>query len=148
MLENFARELAATRVRLGLTQNEFAARLGVSQGAVSRWEKGRHRPATEVLMRLGMLSPGTSPLFGARTTPPAQDLPPLGRGPAGRMRLRLRPLEEPHRRLSDHLEDGIACATRSGRGDLADELRAILERCLAAERQGAAGGRRASDLSS
>ena len=145
MFDDFARELAATRERMGLTQGELAARLGVSQGAVSRWEKGRHRPATEALMRLGMLSPGSSPLFGPRTTPPAQDLPPLGRGPSGgRMRLKLRPLEEPRRRLTDHIEDGIACATRTGRGDVADELRAILARCQTLEHRST--GRRATDL--
>lgn len=144
MFDDFARALAATRERMGLTQGELAARLGVSQGAVSRWEKGRHRPATEALMRLGMLSPGSSPLFGPRTSPPAQDLPPLGRGSAGgRARLRLRPLDEPRRRLTDHIEDGIACADRSGRFEVAEELRVILQRCQSAEQAG--GGRRLSD---
>lgn len=94
-------------------------------------------------MRLGMLSPGSTPLFGPRATPPAQDLPPLGRGPAGRIRLKLRPLEEPRRRLTDHLEDGIACASRTGRADIAEELRAILTRCQTLEIR--TDGRRAND---
>lgn len=33
-----------TRQRLGLTQEEFAAKLGVSYQSVNRWENGRTKP--------------------------------------------------------------------------------------------------------
>lgn len=36
-------ELAAARKRLGMSQGEFARRLGVSPNAVSFWEKGSRK---------------------------------------------------------------------------------------------------------
>lgn len=43
------------RESLGLTQQEFAARLDVSQATVSRWEAGRTRPDASVRRRIAEL---------------------------------------------------------------------------------------------
>jgi|GEM_PF-3437505 len=37
-------ELRAIRLRLGLSQSQFARRLGCAQSAVASWESGRHGP--------------------------------------------------------------------------------------------------------
>ncbi|WP_374761711.1 helix-turn-helix domain-containing protein [Tepidiforma sp.] len=46
--------MTALRRRLGLTQAEFARRLGVRQQTVSEWETGLHRPrgASTTLLRM------------------------------------------------------------------------------------------------
>lgn len=45
-----------TRQRLGLTQEEFAAKLGVSYQSVNRWENGRTKPLPIALKLIeGML---------------------------------------------------------------------------------------------
>lgn len=119
-------------MRLGLTQGEFAARIGVSQGAVSRWEKGRHKPNPGVLMRLRRLGhalpqprPEAAPFQAA----------PLTRPSSRRARLRFRPLEMPRRRLSDHLRASIDCALAAGKHDFATRLlQPLLDRCLEADR--------------
>lgn len=43
------------RKRLGLTQEKFAARLGVTFPTVNRWENGRSRPSPLALQRIGEL---------------------------------------------------------------------------------------------
>jgi transcriptional regulator with XRE-family HTH domain len=137
MSDEIARHLVAARARLGLTQGQFAARLGVSQGAVSRWETGRHRPSPEILTQLGV--PPVPP------APAAVELRPgLLPSRLGRPRLRLRPLDSHRRRLTDHLEDGFACAARTGRREIAAAIQAMLERCLLLESR-EAKGRRATD---
>lgn len=38
-----------------LTQTEFAALLGVSFGAVNRWESGKYKPTTKIKRKLAPL---------------------------------------------------------------------------------------------
>jgi DNA-binding transcriptional regulator YiaG len=38
-------DFAAVRNKLGMTQTELAERLGVAQGDLSNWERGRHKPS-------------------------------------------------------------------------------------------------------
>ncbi len=135
MEKDVARHLIEARARLGLTQDEFAARIGVSQGAVSRWEKGRHRPNPEVMIRLGELSGAAPPVLKLSGASPAGPLTVAGRLGAGRSRLRFRPIEEPRRRLSDLVEASIVCARRTGKHDLAGALQPILERCHETDRR-------------
>jgi len=45
-------EIRKLRKAMGLTQQEFAARLGVSFAAVNRWEKGRNAPQPDRLTRI------------------------------------------------------------------------------------------------
>jgi transcriptional regulator with XRE-family HTH domain len=40
------------RARAGLTQQELAQRIGTTQSAVARWERGRARPSLETLLRV------------------------------------------------------------------------------------------------
>ena len=42
-------EIKAARLRLGITQDELAKRLGVTQAAISHWEKGITFPTTRQL---------------------------------------------------------------------------------------------------
>ncbi|MSO69399.1 MAG: XRE family transcriptional regulator [Alphaproteobacteria bacterium] len=131
MNSEVARHLQEERARLGLTQGELAARIGVSQGAVSRWEKGRHRPNADVLVRLGHLSGASSHLPAAGAEDPVQA---LQRRISNRPRLRFRPIEEPRRRLSDLLEASVTCAVQSGKRDIADQIKPILDWSLEVDR--------------
>lgn len=47
-------ELKNRRKQLGLTQQELAARLGITRNSLNRWEMGKHpiSPAMEKLIRL------------------------------------------------------------------------------------------------
>ncbi|MCC5807181.1 MAG: helix-turn-helix domain-containing protein [Opitutales bacterium] len=45
----------AARKRSGLTQEEFARRIGVSVGTVRNWEQGRNRPRSAGVTLLGLL---------------------------------------------------------------------------------------------
>lgn len=48
-------EVWKLRWRLGLTQKELAEKLGVGEGAVGDWEKGRCRPSRELRERFEQL---------------------------------------------------------------------------------------------
>jgi putative transcriptional regulator len=52
-------EVTAARARLGLSQNKFAALLGVSPATLKNWEQGRRRPtgAARVLLRVATRHP-------------------------------------------------------------------------------------------
>jgi len=41
----FIMDVKDIRLRLGLTQEELAHKLGVSWGTVARWEAGRNKPS-------------------------------------------------------------------------------------------------------
>lgn len=49
---NIGRVLIKNRHKRGITQDELATHLGVSKGAVSKWETGRSRPDVETLQLL------------------------------------------------------------------------------------------------
>lgn len=51
ILSNFE----SMRKRAGLTQQESARKLGVSQGAVSQWENGNIKPRAAILIKLAEL---------------------------------------------------------------------------------------------
>ena len=53
----FAARIQALREGLGLTQAKFADTLNVSQGAVSRWEQGKHAPSESICWPKSPLSP-------------------------------------------------------------------------------------------
>jgi transcriptional regulator with XRE-family HTH domain len=49
------REIVSLRVQLGLTQAELAARLGVDQASISRWERGVRSPEPRARLQLSAL---------------------------------------------------------------------------------------------
>ena len=49
-------DILALRRRLGLTQAEFARKLGVRQQTVSEWETGKYEPRGASARLLGMLA--------------------------------------------------------------------------------------------
>ncbi len=51
--------IARVRRKLGLTQEQFAARFGLSLGTIRDWEQGAHRPdrAAQLLIRLIEMDP-------------------------------------------------------------------------------------------
>jgi transcriptional regulator with XRE-family HTH domain len=51
-LSPLAEALRAARVRRGMSQDELAQRLGVSQATVSFWERGIESPSVEKLITL------------------------------------------------------------------------------------------------
>ena len=51
----FVNFIYTQRVRTGLTQNELANQLGVTNKAVSKWEVGRSKPTTNILRKLAVL---------------------------------------------------------------------------------------------
>lgn len=50
-----AAEIRQTRTRMGLSQEQLAERLGITQQTVSDWEKGRRLGQVHVALRLGRL---------------------------------------------------------------------------------------------
>lgn len=66
-------EVAAVRLKTGLTQNEFAKLLGASVGTVRKWETGERAPsgAAETLLRLLDAKPKiVGEVLGVRTAAP------------------------------------------------------------------------------
>lgn len=54
-IATLAAEIRQTRVRLSLSQGQFAERLGISQQTVSDWEKGKRLRQVQVALRLSRL---------------------------------------------------------------------------------------------
>ena len=48
----FGERVKAVRMGAGLTQEQFASRIGVTRQAVSNWENGRNLPDIEVVIAL------------------------------------------------------------------------------------------------
>jgi transcriptional regulator with XRE-family HTH domain len=87
MAIQLATKIALLRKRLGLTQPEFADRIGVSQGTVSRWEKGA-APSHQHLAELAKLSEMSLDEFllgavGRPAVEPGQPIPVVGYVGAG-----------------------------------------------------------------
>jgi len=58
------RMIRALRKSMGLTQEQFAAKVGVTFSTVNRWENGRGKPSPLAILRIDELrqgSPNTSP---------------------------------------------------------------------------------------
>jgi transcriptional regulator with XRE-family HTH domain len=49
-------EIVSTRMKLGMTQVEFAEKLEVSQSSISQWENGTDIPTTALLFRMADLT--------------------------------------------------------------------------------------------
>lgn len=49
---NYRKLVKELRLKLILTQQEFAEVLGVSFASINRWESGRHEPTTKVKRRI------------------------------------------------------------------------------------------------
>jgi DNA-binding transcriptional regulator YiaG len=56
VLDGIAGDIRALRIRLGLTQAQFAERLGVHKVSISAWEMGKRRPNEECLAKLARLA--------------------------------------------------------------------------------------------
>lgn len=52
---NVAEMVKNLRARLGLTQEQFAAKVGVTWSTVNRWENGRGKPSPLAMMRISDL---------------------------------------------------------------------------------------------
>ncbi|MDP6590375.1 MAG: helix-turn-helix transcriptional regulator [Alphaproteobacteria bacterium] len=138
MEKEFAARIQALREGLGLTQAKFADTLIVSQGAVSRWEQGKHEPSEQVLAKIAALAGITTAelRYGAPYAPPAEAAP----GDADGARDGIagnggRPLtirsRRVRRRVTDLLEDCVIKARSSGKADVATALEVILDKCWA-----------------
>jgi DNA-binding XRE family transcriptional regulator len=55
-LPEWAQRVVTLRRDLGLLQAEFAAKFGVKQSSVSRWESGSREPSVENYIRMGNLA--------------------------------------------------------------------------------------------
>lgn len=51
-----AEEIRTLRDKLGLTQEAFAARLGVAVSTLQKWEAGRHSPLRAMRRRMGAMA--------------------------------------------------------------------------------------------
>jgi DNA-binding transcriptional regulator YiaG len=75
--ENVHRNIRELRIRLGMTQEEFAHAVAVTFSTVNRWENGHAKPsklarrAIEALARRGNPRRDTASLNGDRLTPEA-----------------------------------------------------------------------------
>jgi len=132
----FAARIQALREGLGLTQAKFAETLVVSQGAVSRWEQGKHAPSEPMLAKIAALAGITSAelRYGASYAPPGGEAPGTtadgkadgnGGKPLAIRSKRIR------RRVTDLLEDCVIKARSSGKSDVATALEVILDKCWA-----------------
>ena len=63
-MQHIGQSIAADRARLGLSQQELADRLGVSQQAVAKWEAGRAAPRGKRLSQLVSVMGKTSQTAG------------------------------------------------------------------------------------
>ena len=52
---DFGEKIARLRTGLGLSQNQLATKLGVSNKAVSKWETGQAKPKLDTLRQLSLL---------------------------------------------------------------------------------------------
>ena len=123
----FAARIQALREGLGLTQAKFADTLIVSQGAVSRWEKGKHAPSEHLLGKIaGLAGMNSAELrYGAQYAPAAA---PDGKDGNGELDIRSKRVR---RRVTDLLEECVVKARSSGKSDVATALEVILDKCWA-----------------
>lgn len=63
---DYAVLVKALRERLGLTQEQFAHRLGVTFASVNRWENGQVKPSPMARQKLEELDRQTTPVRFAR----------------------------------------------------------------------------------
>ena len=54
-LDNWIIDVASVRARLGLTQDQFAARFGFSVATLRHWERGDRRPQGAALVLLNLI---------------------------------------------------------------------------------------------
>jgi len=66
--------LKKARKNAGLSQNDIAKKLNVSQGAVSQWEQGIRQPSHEVLVKLAEMFDCTIDFLVGRTDDPEYEL--------------------------------------------------------------------------
>lgn len=59
-----SREIESLRDHFRWNQSDLAQALGVSQGAVSDWERGKYLPSAETIIKLGNMAPGTEAALG------------------------------------------------------------------------------------
>ena len=130
----FAARIQALREGLGLTQAKFADTLIVSQGAVSRWEQGKHEPSEHMLAKIAALAGITSAelRYGAPYAPPGDTAAGTAANAADHYGkpLNIRS-KRVRRRVTDLLEDCVIKARSSGKADVATALEVILDKCWA-----------------
>lgn len=116
MADQLADRIRAVRARLSMTQDDMAMALDVSQGAVSRWETGRHAPTDKQLLRLAQLAKvSVAELrYGVDAILPedASEIPPM-------------------RRMTDLLDYCADRARSIGKNDIGVAIDIILEKCKA-----------------
>lgn len=66
-LQVFGERLKAARVRLGLSQEQFCARVGVSKGSQIQYEGGKTAPNAEYLLKIKRLGVDVAGLFGGKS---------------------------------------------------------------------------------
>ncbi|MBE5759634.1 MAG: helix-turn-helix transcriptional regulator [Clostridiales bacterium] len=68
-MQNMGKRIAEARQKCGMTQAELAAKMNVTDKAVSKWERGISRPDIDSIPRLAeCLSMSTEELFGSTGT--------------------------------------------------------------------------------
>ena len=125
-----AARIQALREGLGMTQAKFAEVLIVSQGTVSRWEKGKHAPSEHLLGKIaGLAGMNSAELrYGAGYAQSAQDDGNSGNDGNGDLDIRSKRVR---RRVTDLLEECVVKARSSGKSDVATALEVILDKCWA-----------------
>ena len=70
---NYSSIVKSVRIRTGLTQEEFAERLGTSFATVNRWENGKSRPSSLAWSRLQVLASTESTPAAGKQRPGGND---------------------------------------------------------------------------
>ena len=79
MIEATSRRLLRARRQAGLTQANLAQQLGVSPSRVSEWERGRHEPRADVLIRWEAICEKWAVVYEREEEDYLRDLQSLGR---------------------------------------------------------------------
>ena len=112
----------------GLTQGEFATHLGVSQGLVSRWERGEQTPQSQAIARLAGLAGVSVGEFHYGTDAASRE--DTGTAPTGKSAASPLP-GMGMKRLTDFIAIGMKVARATRKRDVAAALSVILEKCRA-----------------
>ncbi len=116
-----AARIKAARTSLGMTQAKFAAFLGVTQGLVSRWERGLIEPRQDIIARLAEVSSVSAGDFHYGKSGKA------GGGSASKADM----TGVAGKRLTDAIREAIRRAKAGRNREVAAALTMILDKCEA-----------------
>jgi transcriptional regulator with XRE-family HTH domain len=124
---DLGRRIRDARKSHRMTQGKLAAHLGVSQGLVSRWEKGEQMPQPQAIAQLAALA--GAPVGEFHYGPGAASSRDAGTALTGTSTQSPLPGTKV-KRVTDIIDAAIEVAKATGKRDVAIALSVILEKCV------------------